>query len=99
MATMVRTVAEPLVVMPVREPAVARRVRDCADCRFAEIYAEQPRAVCTCASSVHAARAVFSGQPVCSHCEPRTGDELVLAWCSPGRKVMHSRFLRVPPRR
>lgn len=79
-------------------PAVLRRVRACADCSFAEIYAEQPRVLCTCAESPFAGKAVFSGQPACAGVVPRSGDELALAWCTPGRKVMHSRFICVPPR-
>ena len=99
MATMVQTRFESSVAMPVTAPAVLRPARQCADCRFSEIYAEQPRALCTCAESPFSGKAVFSGQPVCAAACPRTGEELALAWCTPGRKVMHSRFVTVPPRR
>jgi hypothetical protein len=99
MASTVQTRFEPLVAMPVAEPAVRRPVRECADCRFSEIYAEQPRALCTCADSPFVGKALFSGQPVCSACVPRSGDELALAWCTPGLKIMRSRFLSVPSRR
>jgi hypothetical protein len=99
MATMVQTQYEPLVPCTVAEPVVLRPARECADCHFSEIYAEQPRALCTCASSPFAGKAVFSGQPVCATCVPRDGEELALAWCTPGRKVMHSRFLSLPTRR
>lgn len=99
MATMVQKRLDPLVAVAQAAPAVLRPARQCAECRFSEIYAEQPRALCTCADSLYAGRAVFSGQPVCAAACPRSGDELALAWCTPGRKIMHSRFLSVPPRR
>lgn len=79
-------------------PTARRPARECADCRYSEIYAEQPRVLCTCADSPFTGKAVFSGQPICSAATPRSGDELSLAWCTPGRKVMHSRFVCVPPR-
>jgi hypothetical protein len=99
MATMVQEQFEPIIAPPAGEPAVRRPARQCADCRYSEIYAEQPRALCTRDESPFAGKAVFSGQPVCGACVPRTGNELALAWCTPGRKVMHSRFLTIPPRR
>lgn len=99
MATMVHTQFEQATTALVAQPAVQRPARQCADCRFSEIYAEQPRALCTCADSPFAGKAVFSGQPACDACAPRCGGELALAWCTPGRKVMHSRFLSIPPRR
>ena len=99
MASMVETRFDPFVAMAVAEPVVGRPARQCADCRFSEIYAEQPRALCTCADSPSAGQALFSGQPACSASLPRSGDELALAWCTPGLKIMHSRFLSVPPRR
>ena len=98
MATMVHTKFEPIIGPPPAEPTMLRPARECADCRFSEIYAEQPRALCTCVGSPFAGKAVFSGQPVCGACARRSGDELALAWCTPGRKVMHSRFLTIPPR-
>ena len=98
MATMVHTKYEPIIGLPPAEPEVQRPARQCADCRYSEIFAEQPRALCTCEGSPFAGKAVFSGQPVCAGCVPRTGEELALAWCTPGLKIMHSRFLTIPPR-
>jgi hypothetical protein len=45
MASMVETRFDPFVAMAVAEPVVGRPARQCADCRFSEIYAEQPRAL------------------------------------------------------
>jgi hypothetical protein len=100
MATMVRLQADPVTepVTTVTPPRYVRPARECADCRYSEIYAEQPRAVCTCEASQFSGRVLFSGQPVCAACVQRSGDELALAWCTPGRKIMHSRFLSVPLR-
>ena len=70
----------------------------CYECRYAELYAEQPRARCRCAASVHARQVVFAGQPGCALMTPRDEKDLTLAWCSPGLKSGHARFVQLRPR-
>ena len=70
----------------------------CLECTYAELYAEQPRARCTSAESEHAKQVVFAGQPACAQMKPRGEDDLTLAWCSPGLKAAHARFVQPRPR-
>jgi len=70
----------------------------CLECTYAELYAEQPRARCRCAESEHAKQVVFAGQPACAQMTPRGEDDLTLAWCSPGLKAAHARFVQPRPR-
>jgi hypothetical protein len=83
------------------EPQVAERSIHqplCLECRYAELFAEQPRARCTCAESAYTKRVVFAGQPACAEMKPRGEDDLTLAWCSPGLKAAHARFVQPRPR-
>lgn len=66
----------------------------CAECRYAQLFAVQPRALCTCASSDLDGRVLFAGQPACSHLIPRKSSGPLMAWCSPGTKQMSHRFPR-----
>ncbi len=98
---MATTVREPVRVAAVEgPPAPAQRIRvpACADCAHAQLFAVQPRAVCARAEGDGSGRALFAGQPACAAMTPRGADDLSLAWCTPGAKTMHSRFLTVPPR-
>ncbi|GEM_PF-2856876 len=74
------------------------RLAVCLECTYAELFAEQPRARCTCAASVYAKQVVFAGQPACDQMTPRQEDDLTLAWCSPGLKTAHARFAQPRPR-
>ena len=70
----------------------------CLECTYAELFAEQPRARCTCAASSYQKQVVFAGQPACAQMMPRGDDDLTLAWCSPGLKTAHARFVQPRPR-
>jgi hypothetical protein len=76
---------------------VARAHLVCSECRHAQLYAVQPRAVCTCPGAEWEGRLVFSGQPACGHAEPRHGDERTRAWCSLRETTAHLSHGRLPP--
>ncbi len=76
---------------------VARAHLVCSECRFAQLYAVQPRAVCTCPGAEREGEVVYSGQPACDRVEPRRGDERTLTWCSLRSASARLRFGRVPP--
>jgi hypothetical protein len=76
---------------------VARAHLVCSECRHAQLYAVQPRAVCTCPAGEHEGRLVFSGQPACEHIQPRRGDDRTLAWCSLRAATSQLRFGQVRP--
>lgn len=78
-------------------PSVARAHLVCAECRYAELSAVQPRAVCTRRGSALEGCLVFSGQPACDHVRPRRGDDRTLAWCSLRAASMRLRFAGVRP--
>ncbi len=69
----------------------------CAECRFAQLYAVQPRAVCTCPGATFRGRVVFSAQPACDDAQPRRSDDLTLASCSQGAKRPLARFSQPRP--
>jgi hypothetical protein len=87
-------------------PAVVRRLAErvavpapqrlalCAECRYAQLFAQQPRARCVCPASRSRGQIVFAGHPSCASMIARHEDDLSLAWCTPGIKVMHHRFGR-----
>ena len=80
-----------------QRPYVARAHVVCADCRHAQPFTVQPRAVCTCHGAALEGRVVFSGQPACLDVQPRPGDERTLAWCSLQSVSMRLRFAQVRP--
>jgi hypothetical protein len=45
----------------------------CAECRHAQLFAVQPRALCTREGSPLAGRVLFAGQPACPLLVPRRG--------------------------
>jgi hypothetical protein len=57
----------------------------CAECRFADLFALEPRAICTHPMSRFWGRELFAGQPACDDMEPRDGVKLVLASWTPRR--------------
>jgi hypothetical protein len=65
----------------------------CAECKYAQLFAVQPRALCTCEGSASAGKVLFAGQPACADMSPREGEELVLSMCTPGVKVTHACFI------
>ena len=50
----------------------------CAECRYADLYAIEPRASCTYPLSRFWSRELFAGQPACGDMTPRDGVDLVL---------------------
>ncbi len=56
----------------------------CAECRYAQLFAVQPRAFCTRAGGALKGRALFAGQPGCAQFVPRSAQDLTLAWSAPG---------------
>ena len=101
-----RTGSPPVVVRrPARKPVVRPAIATapghlviCAECAFAELYAEEPRARCDCAESAYTRQIVFAGQAACASMKPRDEAELSLAWCTPGLKTAHARFVQPRPR-
>jgi len=70
----------------------------CAECKHAQLFAVQPRAVCTCQSSASAGKVLFAGQPACADMSPREGGELVLSMWASGLKKTRTRFVSAPSR-
>ena len=54
----------------------------CAECRHAQLFAVQPRVLCTCGEAPLAATVVYAGQPACPCVDPRRDTDPVIAWCS-----------------
>jgi len=69
----------------------------CAECHYAQLFAVQPRAVCTCRGAALEGCLVFSGQPACDRVRPRRGDDRTLAWCSLRAATTRLRFAQVRP--
>jgi len=90
----------PIVEGPAKRKVAARPTHEplCLECTYAELYAEQPRARCRCAESAYTKQVVFAGQPACAQMKPRGEDDLTLAWCSPGLKAAHARYVQPRPR-
>jgi hypothetical protein len=80
-----------------RATALPGHLAVCLECRYAELFAVQPRARCICPESDFAKQVVFAGRPACAQMMPREGDDLTLAWCTPGPKRAHTRFTRPRP--
>ncbi len=51
----------------------------CAGCRYAQVFAVQPRAVCTRAGADQAGQILGAGQPACGRYAERPADDLELA--------------------
>lgn len=79
-------------------PCVARAHMVCAECRYAQLFAVQPRAVCTRRGAALEGCVVFSGQPACDDVEPMHRDARTLAWCSLRTTTALLRFAGVRPR-
>jgi len=84
--SMTRLVREP--------PAVPSRLFVCAECAHAQVFAVQPRALCTCEEAPCRGRVLFAGQPGCPQLVPRRGTDPIMAWCSPGTNQTNRRFAR-----
>jgi hypothetical protein len=69
--------------MEKRLPAKASRLFVCAECRYAQRFAVQPRALCTRRGAPLEGVVLFAGQPACAQIAPRKSVEPVLACCAP----------------
>jgi hypothetical protein len=69
----------------------------CAECRYAQLFAVEPRALCTRKGGLEEGHVLFAGQPACAAMAPRSGDEVGLSWFSPGHKVTPSRIPHAGP--
>ena len=76
-----------------RPSARSTTLHVCAECRHAQLFAVQPRAVCTCEGSPWAGKVLFAGQPACADMSPRDGGELILSTSVPGVKETGMRFV------
>jgi hypothetical protein len=68
----------------VRLPTTSSRLFVCAECKYAQLFAVQPRAVCTLPGAPLEGVALFAGQPACDRLLPRVSADTVLSRCSPG---------------
>lgn len=64
----------------------------CAECHYAQLFAVQPRLLCTLRGAPTEGTVLFAGQPACGDMVLRGGDDAELAWCSPGLKAAPSRI-------
>ena len=80
-----------------QSPHVARAHVVCADCRHAQLFTVQPRAVCTRHGAALEGQVVFSGRPACADVQPRPGDERTRVWCSLQSVSIRLRFAQVRP--
>lgn len=58
----------------------------CAECLHAQLFAVQPRLLCTLHGAPTEGEVLFAGQPACADMVLRGDGDTELAWCSPGRK-------------
>jgi hypothetical protein len=72
--------------LALRPTAKGARLFVCAECRYAQLFAVQPRALCTLDCSYHGGRVLFAGQPACARFAPRQVSDPQAARCS--RDVM-----------
>ncbi len=52
-------------------PASAAAVFVCAECRHAQLFAVQPRVLCTCHGSPTHGEVLYAGRPACAQVLPR----------------------------
>jgi hypothetical protein len=64
----------------------------CAECHYAQLFAVQPRLLCTLHGAPTEGQVLFAGQPGCVHMVPRADSDVELAWCAPGQKAAPSRI-------
>jgi len=77
-----------------RPSARSSELHVCAECSYAQLFAVQPRAVCTCQGSASVGKVLFAGQPACAMMSPRADADLVLSIY--GLPRMHTRFAGAP---
>lgn len=62
----------------------------CAECRYAQLFALQPRLLCTLPGAPLQDVVLFAGQPACPSMTPRRDAEPVMACCSPATQAQGS---------
>lgn len=77
--------------------ALSTRLFVCAECSHAQLFAVQPRVVCTRVGAPLEGQVLFAGQSGCAQMAPRRDGDVMLAWTTPGAKVTGSRFRRRVP--
>jgi len=70
----------------------------CAECRYAQLFAVQPRAVCTRLGNASEGKVTFAGQPACADMEPRGDHDLSLSSYAFGVEMTRLLFVRTPAR-
>jgi hypothetical protein len=55
----------------------------CAECAYAQLFAVQPRLLCTLPGAPLQNVVLFAGQPACPRMTPRPNVDPVMACCSP----------------
>jgi hypothetical protein len=75
-------------------PTKAGQLFVCAECRCAQPFAVQPRAVCTRPGAPLEGAVLFAGQPACAQFAPRKSAEPVLSSCSPDLEQARRRSAR-----
>lgn len=63
--------------------------RVCAECTHAQLYAVEPRALCTCGESAFFGKALIAGQSACVRMSPRADDEYILSVYAPHEMNAH----------
>ena len=81
-----------------RRSARSAKLHVCAECKYAQLFAVQPRAVCTRQGGAAAGKVLFAGQPACADMSPLDGRELVLSTSACGAKKSRPRFVSAPAR-
>lgn len=54
-----------------RTPSPTTRLYVCAECRYAQLFAVQPKVLCTCRGAPFEHEVLFAGRPACAHMRPR----------------------------
>ena len=97
MATRMRTPRPATRTTSAAGPVPPTRLFVCAECSHAQLFAVQPRVVCTRVGAPLEGQVLFAGQSGCAQMAPRRDADVMLAWTSPGAKVTSSRFRRRVP--
>jgi hypothetical protein len=85
--TTVEDVSRPEAVRPpLREPV-------CAECRYAQVFAVQPRAVCTHPSAVQAGRILGAEEAACAEFATRETNDLSVSAVAVSGRALSSRQL------
>ena len=93
MATTTSTLHRDEVIERQRTSAPPTKLHVCAECRYALLFAVQPRALCTCQDAAAAGKILFAGQPACADMSLPGDEELVLSAFASGLNESRARFV------